>query len=312
MTETQVTPRTILKSTYSTDIRILVESFLVDRKTQNLQPKTVDFYREKFGAFLTFCESRMLKNVDDITPDDLRYFLLWLADTGHNPGGIMAYFRTVRAFLNWFENEYEPENWKNPIRKVKPPKVAREPIQGIETTDFEKLVSVCTGRELTALRDKALFLFLLDTGARAAEVLTLNLDDCDNNTGKALIRQGKGRKPRTVFYGRKTRKAIRIYLNKRTDTNPALWITDEGDRLEYSGLRFIIVRRSRKAGLSSIPSPHDFRRAFALGYLRNGGDIFTLQKLMGHADIQILRAYLAQTDTDTQEGHARFGPVDKL
>jgi integrase/recombinase XerD len=88
-------------------------------------------------------------------------------------------------------------------------------------------------------------------------------------------------------------------------------VTQEGKRPIYSGLRQIMRRRSEKARVDT-PGLHDFRRYFALQCLRNGVDIFTLQRLMGHADIQVLRRYLAQTDSDTQEGHRRAGPVDSI
>jgi len=69
-------------------------------------------------------------------------------------------------------------------------------------------------------------------------------------------------------------------------------------------------RRAELVGLKDIPTPHDFRRAFALIMLRNGVDIFALQKLMGHSDLQVLRRYLAQTDQDIQAAHLRGSPVD--
>ena len=299
----------ILKQNY---IIIIIEQFLMTKRAENLSQNTQDFYKKELTLFHTFTESRLLKTVEDIHPEDLRAFLLWLEQQGHNPGGIHAAFRAMKTFMLWYESEFEPENWKNPIRKVKAPKLAKEPIQGIEITSFEKLLAACTGRKFNALRDKALFLFLFDTGARANEALDIDLPDCDLIAGKALIRQGKGRKPRTVYIGRKTRKAIRQYLGIRADNNPALWLTDDGDRLGYTGLRLAIQRRALRAGLGEIPTPHDFRRAFALEFLRAGGDIFTLQRLMGHADIAILRTYLAQTDTDIQDGHNRYGPVDRL
>jgi hypothetical protein len=61
--------------------------------------------------------------VSHLTPTLLRQYLLWLFDTGHNPGGVHGFYRALRAFLRWWEDEYEPENWRNPIRKVKGPKV---------------------------------------------------------------------------------------------------------------------------------------------------------------------------------------------
>jgi integrase/recombinase XerD len=64
--------------------------------------------------------------------------------------------------------------------------------------------------------------------------------------------------------------------------------------------------------LKDTPSPHDFRRAMAVNYLRNGGDIFTLQLILGHKSLAVLRRYLALTERDTQEAHAKFSPVDRL
>ena len=80
--------------------------------------------------------------------------------------------------------------------------------------------------------------------------------------------------------------------------------------MTYEALRCMLRRRAQLIGLKEIPTPHDFRRAFALTMLRNGVDVFALQKLMGHADLQVLRRYLAQTDQDMQAAHMRGSPVD--
>ena len=81
--------------------------------------------------------------------------------------------------------------------------------------------------------------------------------------------------------------------------------------MTYTALRGLLRRRAQLAGIEKIPTPHDFRRAFALVMLRNGVDVFALQKLMGHSDLQVLRRYLAQTDQDVQIAHMRGSPVDR-
>ena len=98
----------------------------------------------------------------------------------------------------------------------------------------------------------------------------------------------------------------------RHDNHPALWITKDKDRLTYDGLRAILTRRAKLAGLRETPSPHDLRRAMAINYLRNGGDVFTLQLILGHKSMAVLRRYLALTERETQESHARYSPVDNL
>jgi len=81
--------------------------------------------------------------------------------------------------------------------------------------------------------------------------------------------------------------------------------------LEYGGLRAILTRRAERTGINQA-SYHSFRRAFALNCLKNGMDVYTLQKLMGHADLQVLRRYLIQTEGDLREGHAKYSPVDMM
>jgi site-specific recombinase XerD len=128
-------------------------------------------------------------------------------------------------------------------------------------------------------------------------------------TGEILIHHGKGGKSRSVFIGKASRKSMRAYLKHRLNDYPALWITEDGERLEYGGLRAVLCRRSKQAGIQA-PCLNSFRRAFAINMLRAGVDVFSLQKLMGHADLQVLRRYLAQTTEDITQAYRLGSPVD--
>lgn len=288
---------------------ILVESFLIDRRSQGLSPDTIEFYTKKLQYFQKYCERQALTQISQLTSDFIRRYLLELSEI-HNPGGVHACFRPLRTMLYWIEEEeVMPTGWKNPIRRVKAPKLPTDPIEPVQIEEIHQLLKTCQSNYAGA-RDKAMMLGLLDTGARAKEFLNINLEDVDMATGAVMIRQGKGRKPRMVFLGRKTIRAIRGYLRYRHDNYPALWVSIRGERMTYAALRCLLRRRAEKIGMKSIPTPHDFRRAFALVMLRNGVDIFALQKLMGHSDLQILRRYLAQTDQDIHTAHMRGSPVD--
>ncbi len=288
---------------------ILVESFLIDRKAQGLSTDTIELYTKKLKYFLRYCERQALTQISQITSDFIRRFLLELSET-HNPGGVHACFRPLRTMLYWIEEEeIMPDGWKNPIRRVKAPKLPIDPIEPIQIEEIHQLLKTCKSN-YSGARDQAMILGLLDTGARAKEFLNINLEDVDLATGAVMIRQGKGRKPRMVFLGRKSIRAIRRYLRYRRDNHPALWVSIHGERMTYTALRGILRRRAEQIGMKSIPTPHDFRRAFALMMLRNGVDIFALQKLMGHSDLQVLRRYLAQTDEDIHTAHMRGSPVD--
>jgi integrase/recombinase XerD len=272
------------------------------------------FYQQKIKLFIDFCETNLVKNIHQITPSLIREFLLYLEETNHNPGGRHAVFRTLRAFLYWFEDEVEPEGWKNPIRKVKPPRVPQELIEPVSYEAIEKLLKTCNRGTFVGDRDYAIILCLLDTGARAREFLDIDLDDINQASGEILIRKGKGKKPRFVYISKKSKRALRKYLHQRKDDLPALWVTHPrfgSQRLSYDGLRAVLTRRSKLTGIEE-PSIHDFRRAFCLSMLRSGTDIFTLSKFMGHSSLAVMQRYLNQTSDDTKQAHRRASPVEKI
>ncbi len=293
-----------------TDLFIAIEAFLSDKKSQNLSPATLEFYRCKLKDFTAFCQGRAIRNITQITANDLRLYMLHLEETGHNPGGCHSFYRTIRAFLNWWEVEVEPEGWKNPIRKTKAPKVDVAPLEPVKVEVTRALLNACRRGTFYGDRNYAILLMLMDTGLRASELLSINLDNVNLITGKVMVTKTKSRKFRNVFLGKRTRRALRAYLKHRS-SGDALWTMKGGQRLTYAGLKNMLKGLSKTAGVKP-PSLHSFRRFFALEALRNGMDIFSLQLLMGHSDLQILRKYLKQTDADIKLAHEKSGPVDNL
>lgn len=299
----------IKKTGEDDDLYTWLEAFLLDRKVQGMSPGTIYFYTKKLELFATFCEEEEITKLTDLTPSDLRDYLLHLEETGHNPGGRHACYRAVKTFLRFWEAEVRPEGWLNPTERVKPPKLAAPPLEPVLLEEVAALTDTCD-KSFTGLRDKALFYALLDTGARAKELLDARIEDYDRVSGELMIRKGKGGKARSVFLGKKSRRAMRAYLKARSDESPMLWASTLGEGLTYWGLREVLRRRSALAGIEA-PTLHSFRRAFAINMLRAGVDVFSLQKLMGHADLQVLRRYLAQTTEDIQQAHRTGSPVDQ-
>ncbi len=288
-----------------------IDSFLNDRKSRNRSPNTIKFYRNYLDAFEKYSNSQAVTSIQDIDPIFLRTYILLISQT-HNPGGVHSAFRSLRVFLLWVEKEeLMPDTWKNPIHKVDAPFVPQKIIEPVSLEDVQALLLTCKEKDFFDTRDKSLIFLLLDTGARAQEVCDINLEDVDLNSGQVAIQCGKGSKPRYVFVNITTRKAIRTHLRIRGDHNsPALFVSKTNERLTYDGLRQLLQRRSKKAGLKKEPTLHDFRRQFALSMLNNGADIFSLQRLMGHSDISMLRRYLAQTTKDISAAHAKYSPVE--
>lgn len=284
-----------------------IEAFILDRKSRNYSIGTIKFYKYKLEKFYDYCQAQKTFQVKEIQPTLLRNYLIWLKEQGHNEGGQFTFYRAVKTFLKWYQVENDLIEWSNPIDKVKfhLPKI--EPLEPASMNAIKGMMGVCKPN-FTGKRDKAIILMLLDTGLRASELLALDKINLNPISGVVQVIQGKGRKFRHVYLGRKTRIALRRYLNMHKHGNP-LFISVNKERLTYSGLRMMLQRRAKQAG-EIYQSPHSFRRLFALEMLRSGVDIFTLQLLMGHSDIQVLRRYLKQVDGDLQAAHRKASPVD--
>jgi integrase/recombinase XerD len=130
--------------------------------------------------------------------------------------------------------------------------------------------------------------------------------------GSVLLRETKNGEYRTVFVGKKTRKAIRAYLRFRNDSfddKSPLWSKITGECLTYFGLNEIMRRRSKQAGIKKVKL-HSFRRAFVTNAVRSGMDIESLRKLVGHKDYQVIQRYLKLNTDDIRLAHYRASPVD--
>ncbi len=182
MSQSAVRNQTILLDDY---IPVWVNEFLTSKKSENLSPASVRFYRVSLEAFMSYCGSHSMKTISQLAPSFLREFLLYLGDQ-HNAGGVHGYFRSLRAFLKWYWDEDEPD-FQNPIAKVKPPKVNVEPLEPVDIQDVRRIMGTCKG-DLLGRRDRAIFLFLLDTGVRASELLSISLEDVNVINREVLVR----------------------------------------------------------------------------------------------------------------------------
>jgi len=213
-----------------------IASFLTDCQVRNLAPRTVAIYRrhlQDLGAWLG-------RPLSEATTDDLRAYFLSLRER-RNPGGQHQAFRVLRTFYRWLEAEGVLSS--NPMQRLKPPRVPEKVLEPVPLDTVLAMLKACEGKRLTDLRDKALLLALVDTGARATELLSVSLGDVDLTSGAILLRETKSKRPRVVFLGKRARKAVLIYLRARPprprglDPMAPLWASDEGSRLSYWGLR---------------------------------------------------------------------------
>lgn len=288
------------------------DEFLLSRRAINCTASTLEWYARCVGKLASFLRRKKIPSTRQLTPALMRRFLVSLQDAGHSPGGVVTIYVGVRAYLKWFALEYGLERW-NPLAGVKPPKRPDDPLPPVKLEHVRLLVAVCPAGRFTGDRDRALFYFLLDSGVRHQELTNLQVGHVDRQSGRIHVQLGKGQKSRRVFVGSRTLAALEAYLAHRpaTGTGDPLWIGVHGQQLTTSGIREIVRRRANAAHIQE-PGLHAFRRAFAINCLRNGMDVISLQRLMGHANLETIHRYLAQVDDDLRRAHRLYGVVDEM
>jgi integrase/recombinase XerD len=125
---------------------------------------------------------------------------------------------------------------------------------------------------------------------------------------------GKGSKERIVPFGSNTRTWLRTYLKRRGDQPvDLLFVTEYGEQVTVYHLDHRLKIYAKKADITGVKvSSHQFRRVFAVNFLRNGGDLFSLQKLLGHTSLEMVRRYANLNDDDVKRAHKLYSPLDRM
>lgn len=274
-------------------------------------------------------ERNMEASLVQLGPEELRGFSVYLHHrpryachpftkaqpqklSGHTVNG---YMRALRAFWSWLSKEGLIT--ENPFDKVKVPKAPKKVIPVFTNEHLQRLFSSIDTRSATGFRDYAVMLTLLDTGIRCSELINLELTDLDLQN-RLLRVKGKGAKERLVPFGSRVQKAlwkyIRVYRTEPATPNKnRLFLTRAGYPLSKDRLEAIVEQYGKRAGVSGVRvSPHTFRHTMAISFLRNGGDVFSLQQILGHSTLEVLRGYINLALSDISRVHQRSSPADNL
>ncbi len=292
----------------------LWQEFYIHLRARRRTRATLRYYECTERVFARFLTSEGLSlTAQEVRVSHLRLFLRWLEDQGLGVGGVHAHARAVRALFNWGEHEEILE--RSPAQRLELPSLTRERMPTVTPELTKRLLAA--GKEAgQPLRDAALVVALFDTGLRVQELVDLKLQDLLFDRG--LIRvNGKGSKERFVPIGARAMGAISAYLRREREPAYAglehVFLNRSGAPLTKSGVQ---IRLSKLAGVVKVPrsacAPHAFRRGFAVEFLRNGGDVFTLQQILGHSSLDMTRRYVTFLDGDLKAAHLRFSPGDRL
>ncbi|MBI2857989.1 MAG: tyrosine-type recombinase/integrase [Chloroflexi bacterium] len=306
-------------------LEALIGGFKLSCQVEGKSPKTVEWYLSFLGRFQWFLHEEHLPNdVANIGKDHVRAFVRYLQSQAKIPQSgkplsgatVQGYVRTLKAFFSWASREGYVSS--NPMANVPVPKAPSKVITTFSQDQFAALVGLCLSSDREGRRNLAILFLLLDTGIRVSELVNIDSEDVDLAEGSIRIRVAKGSKERVVPIGSLAQKSLWKYMTAYrpqplTGQVKRLFLSERGLPLTKSGIQQMLRRYGRSAGLTMVRcSPHTFRHTFAKDYLMNGGDIFSLQKILGHSSLASVRMYLNLFTGDVKKQHQRFSPLDNL
>lgn len=313
-----------------------IQGFLLHLRSERRSQYTIRDYSVTLGRLVDWCGPEA--KVSEINTDTIRQFLdHWSGAKVQPNSGIHRPARKLSAktlknmhtALSSFWTFLVHEDYVSVhvLRgRIQPPKAAPAPIEPYTDEELKKLLEACERsgtwdtqfngptryQRPTAIRDRAIILFLLDTGCRASELCNLTVDQVSFTNNTALV-TGKGDKRRELVFSPKTGYAVFRYLGSRDQYGPntRLFQTRTGKPFKRDNLLRLISRMGERAGVPNS-HPHRFRHTFAIKWLRNGGDIYTLQAQLGHSSLDMVKRYLKIAGSDVRRVHRRASPVENL
>jgi len=276
----------------------LFERFITERKyLKNITPSTEYSYNNAKNALFRLYGSDF--DVTDLSKDKLSSWVIAMRTAKLSPGACNVYIRTVNAFLRWLYLE----GYTDCLHRIAKLKEEQKILPSFTIQQVHRFINWKPTKPHER-RLHTLILLLLDTGLRIEEALTLRKDQVDLDN-MLLTVHGKGNKQRVIPISLELRK--RLYQHLRRNEYTLVFCARGGGRLSQDN-----VRRDMK-DLASIlritgvrVSAHTFRHCFALNYIRNGGDVFRLQRMLGHSTLEMTRRYVNLQTEDLQAVHNRF------
>lgn len=294
--------------------------FLLNCRVKNLSKGTVAWYGKKLDDFENF----LLANyggvvLPGITADALRDFICHMQkkENGRDKSKMLSTYtiagtvRVLRVFFHFLSEEGYLSS--DPCEKIQIPKVQKKIIKPLSETEIQCLLSLPDVSTFTGLRDYLIMLIFLDTGLRLSELVGLKVCDVDweRYAFKVL---GKGNKEREVPFGAHVARALIKFLRRREKVAAAcenIFVSQHGRVLHTRHVQSIIYQYGRRAGIENL-HPHKFRHTTALQWIKSGGDVLSLQRMLGHSSLDMVKHYVFLASGDVTMKHRQFGLVDKM
>jgi site-specific recombinase XerD len=288
--------------------------------------------QENYGRFLhKFFKWLKDNNLTELTPEKLtddhvwryRIFLSHFVDPVNKKllkkSTQNYYLIALRSLLEFF---VEKNITSLPPSKVKLARDrAEREIKFLKLEQLERLLTAPNDQTAPGLRDRAILEVLFSTGLRVSELAKLDRDDLrikDSSTDLEVTIVGKGSKVRTVYFSERAVRALKSYLNKRTDVDPALFVnykpgiakTANDRRLSVKSVEEIVKKYVKISGLPINATPHTLRHSFATDLLAQGVDLRLVQEFLGHKNIATTQIYTHVTNKQLRDIHKKIHNKD--
>ena len=256
--------------------------------------------------------------VSDITPELVRKWRLWLHELGSDRSDELSkatqnyHLIALRNFLKYCHKRHIEAMSPDQIELAK---TAKKQVTFLNKEELTALFNQPNTLELGGLRDRAILELLFSSGLRVSELTNLDRNHINLERREFMVR-GKGQKDRPIFVSQEAADWLKLYLEKRTDNLPALFISyggkaianNSGDfrRLTPRSVQRMVAKYSLLAGITRHVSPHVLRHSFATDLLMNGADIRSVQAMLGHSNIATTQIYTHVTDPHLKNIHEKF------
>ncbi len=282
--------------------------FIRKCKIKNLTDLSISSYEKKMVHFYEFIDKS--EPITNVTKDTVDNYILWLREnTEANDITINSYLRSVRAFLYFcMEDRYIPTFKIQLIKaekKIKETYTDDELVRLLEKPDVDNCSFSC-------YKTWVFENYLLGTGNRISTALDLHIGDINFQSGVIILRKTKNRKQQIIPLSATLAEILQGYLQIRGgEADDYVFCNEYGEQASCRTYQQLVRRYNRKRGVEKT-SCHTFRHTFAKNWILNSGDMFRLQKILGHSDLTVTKEYVNMFGQDLQMDFEKFNPLDNL
>lgn len=283
------------------------DEFIAEQEFRGNTPKTLAYYEGSKRSFLRFIDGNT--PIEEVNKQTIREYHKFLAARKLSSSSVQTYLRSLRTMFTWCYNEELIES--SSAADYKLPKAKRKVPDVLTKEEINTLFDSFNCRDLTQLRNYCICALMLDSGLRMNEVITLKLSAIKLSEGYAIV-DGKGNKQRQIPIGMNTRKMLRRYIARRPWAETEYcFLKSDYTPITQSTVKQLFRKLKRKTNIERL-HPHLLRHTFATNYLANGGDIFSLQQILGHTSLEMVRRYVHFTHEKYVPNFSNYSPLDKL